>query len=163
MLPARQIFASTRVRRYYTAADAKERSLTDPRVKITAFMNRKRAVSSREKFFKISNQNDLYLFLGKRTIFFNYNLSHSLDCLTIFWRQKPAAVIGGPRKCGTGLIKDILQFHPSVSMVPKEVHYFDMDEVYEKGTVILKGAHVYGSEWNISLVVRWYVLRKMIR
>ena len=69
-------------------------------------------------------------------------------------------MIGGPRKCGTGLIKDILHFHPSVFIIPKEVHYFDMEEIFEKGIngycstgydrYILMDSYFKGDDWYKS-------------
>ena len=77
-------------------------------------------------------------------------LFHSLFChkcddintiskifLTFFFQipNVPTAVIAGPRKVGTGFIKILLESHPQVYIPKGEMHFFDRDEVYQKGTV----------------------------
>ena len=56
----------------------------------------------------------------------------------ILWhRFTPAAIVGGPRKAGTGLLREVLLHHPDVFMVPKEVHYFNIEANWQKGKLTL--------------------------
>ncbi|MDR9416336.1 MAG: sulfotransferase [Gracilimonas sp.] len=43
----------------------------------------------------------------------------------------PDFIIGGAMKCGTTTLHDILNAHPDVFIPPREIHFFDMDNILQ--------------------------------
>ena len=48
-------------------------------------------------------------------------------------KQLPQAIIIGVKKCGTRALLKFLSIHPSITVSPREIHFFDSNEHFQSG------------------------------